>query len=130
VRLAYLVQAVSVASITVAQGPVALALSSLLIGAFTPGVTTLVLGRLRELVGPDVGAQQAAWSIATIAFSVGQAGGAYAFSFLFARTGDYMMLFALGTAALAVGLAVNLAAGSRLFPANRRIAGAGSAADI
>ena len=59
--LAYLVQAAAVAAPIVASGPLALAVSSFVVGAFTPGITTLVLGRLRELVPLDPLRQRAAW---------------------------------------------------------------------
>ena len=50
----------------------------------------------------------------TTAFALGQAGAAYG-SYLFAQTGSaYTLLFALGAAALAFALAIDLA-GSRRF---------------
>jgi hypothetical protein len=68
-----------------------------------------VLGRVHELIPHDSQAQKAAWSGATAAFALGQAGAAYGFSFLFAETGGYAMLFALGAAALILALAIDLA---------------------
>lgn len=107
-RLAFLVQAVSVGALAIWDGVVALVVSSLVIGAFVPGVVPLVLGRVRELV-PDLSRQQAAWSFATAAFALGQAGAAYGLSFLFASGSGYATLFALGAAALAVALVLDLA---------------------
>jgi predicted MFS family arabinose efflux permease len=75
-----------------------------------PGVVPLVLGRVQELAGPGAHGRTAAWSTATTAFALGQAGAAYAFSFVFAQTGSHAPLFALGAAALALALAVDLAA--------------------
>jgi len=63
----------------------------------------------RELVAQDVGAQQAAWSVATVAFAVGQALGAWGLSALFARTESYAPLFALGAGFLLAALALDLA---------------------
>jgi predicted MFS family arabinose efflux permease len=110
-RLAYLVEAVCVAALAFTASAFWLAASSLVIGAFTPGITTLVLGRTRELIPQHDQGQRAAWSRATVGFSLGQAAAAYGFSFLFARTGNYACLFALGGAAVALALAVNLVAG-------------------
>jgi predicted MFS family arabinose efflux permease len=111
VRLALLVQAVAVAIPALVPGPVWLALSSVVVGAFVPGIVPLVLGRLHELLPEaDPARRAAAWSTATTAFALGQAAAAYGFSALFARGGGYGLLFALGTAALLAALAVDLAA--------------------
>ena len=107
-RLALLLQVLAVALLTVTTGPLALALSSIVIGAFVPGIVPLVLGRVHELLPAGEG-RKAAWSLATAAFAVGQAVAAYGFSFLFERTGgDYAPLFILGSAALGVSLLVDL----------------------
>jgi predicted MFS family arabinose efflux permease len=115
-RLAFLVQAAAVALLAFADGAGGLALSSIVIGAFVPGIVPLVLGRVQELAGPDERGRTAAWSIATVAFAVGQAGAAYGFSFLFARTGSYIILFALGAAALILALVIDLAANRATRP--------------
>ena len=49
-RLALLLQAVAVLLPGVTAAPAALALSSLVVGAFVPGIVPLVLGRVHELV--------------------------------------------------------------------------------
>jgi MFS family permease len=67
------------------RAPAALGASSLIIGAFVPGIVPLVLGRTHELIPAGGSARQAAWSGATTAFALGQATGAYGLSFLFAR---------------------------------------------
>ncbi len=107
-RLTFLAQAVAIALPAITENPFGLTVSSLVVGAFTPGVTTLVLGRVQELLAQDLPAQRTAWSIATIAFALGQAGAAYGFSYLFARSGDDSLLFALGVAALLLALAIDL----------------------
>jgi hypothetical protein len=57
----------------------------------------------------DVRSRTAAWGRATTVFAVGQAGAAYGFSYIFARTGgDYPLLFALAAAALVMALAIEL----------------------
>jgi predicted MFS family arabinose efflux permease len=107
-RLAFLVQAIAVLAIT--DGALGLTISSVVIGASVPGVVPLVLGRVQELAGPGAHRQTAAWSLATTAFALGQAVSAYGFSFLFARTGSYVLLFEFGAAALVLALVIDLAA--------------------
>ena len=110
-RLAFGVQAVAVALAVLPTGALGLALSSLVIGALVPGVVPLVLGRVHELAPPEQ--TRAAWSMATVAFAVGQAAGAYGLSWLFASTGDYGLLFSLGAAAILTALLIDLAFGRR-----------------
>lgn len=114
VRLGYAIEAALVGALAVTAAPPVLALSSLICGAYTPGITTLVLGRARELVGADTRRQEAAWSVATVAWGVGQAAGAWAMSALFAREASYALLFALGASALVLSLAIDLLAARRL----------------
>ncbi len=68
-----------------------------------------MLGRVHELLPGRTAAQASAWARATIAFALLQAIAAYALSFVFARTGDYAVLFAVGGAALLLALAIDLA---------------------
>ena len=107
-RLAYVVQAVAVAALAATTGTGVLIVSSLVVGAFTPGIVPIVLGRIHELA--DDGGRKAGWSIATTAFALGQAGAAYGYAAIFAGTGDYRLLFLLGGAALLLALAIDLAA--------------------
>ena len=109
-RLVFLVQAAAVAYPALADGPLGLAISSIVIGASVPGVVPLVLGRVQQLAGPSAQRRTAAWSIATTSFALGQAGAGYGLSFLYAQTGSYELLFALGAAALALALGIDLAA--------------------
>ena len=51
----------------------------------------------------------AAWGRATTAFAIGLTAAGYGFSFVYARTASYAMLFALGGAFLALALAIDLA---------------------
>lgn len=84
----------------------AVVVSSLLVGAFVPGITSLALGRVHELL-PDAPARNRAWSIATIAFSILQAFGAYTLSYIFATTGGaYAPLFAAAAAAAGLSLII------------------------
>ena len=109
-RLTLLAQAVAVGALAVTTGPLALAISSVAVGAFVPGSVAIVLGRMHELVPADHHRQRAAWSWCTTAFALGQAAGAYGLSYLFARTGGaYDVLFVVGALALAAALALELA---------------------
>ena len=83
-----------------------LAVSALVMGAFTPGMPSLILGRLAEITtGRD---QHGAWGVATTVYALAQAGGAYLMSWLFARSHGYDMLFEVGALA-AVALTAALA---------------------
>lgn len=110
-RGAFVLQAVAVFLPVLVTTPAALAVSAMIAGGCAPGIVPLVLGRLRELLPGDPVRQRTAWSRATIAFSVGQAGAGYLFSFLFARTHEYRLLFTIAAAALVGALLVELAAG-------------------
>jgi predicted MFS family arabinose efflux permease len=105
-RLAFLVQAAAVALAILPAGALGLAVSSLVIGCLVPGVVSLVLGRIQELAPPEH--IRAAWSIATTAFAIGQAAGAYGLSWLFAGTADYGLLFMLGACAVLLALLIDL----------------------
>ena len=94
----------------ISTGPGALGASSLIIGAFVPGIVPLVLGRTHELIPSGGPARQAAWSGATTAFALGQATGAYGLSFLFARAGGYDRLFEMGASTIALALLIDLIA--------------------
>ena len=84
-----------------------LAVSALIMGAFTPGMPALVLGRLGEILGRSD--QHGAWGFATTAFALAQAGGAYGMSWLYARSHGYDALFLAGALALTTALLLNLA---------------------
>lgn len=110
-RLAYLLQACVVALAALGLGSLWLIVSSVIVGAFTPGIVPLVLGRVHELLPHHPEAQKAAWSKATVSFAVLQAGAAYALSFVFAESGgNYRLLFVIGTGALLLALAIDLVA--------------------
>jgi len=106
-RLAFLVQIVGVALAVMPVGPLGLAVSSVVMGAAVPGIVPLVLGRVHELVPPEQ--RGPAWSFATTAFALGQAAGAYGLSFLYAQTGDYGLLFIVGTGAISLALLLDIA---------------------
>ena len=111
-RLALFVQAVCVALLAVSTIPLSLAVSSLVIGAMVPGIVSLTLGRVHELIPHDTGGQREAWGLCTTAFALGQAFAAYGFSYIFAHTGgDYQLLYGIGAAALATALVIDVLTG-------------------
>ena len=111
-RLALFVQAVCVALLAVSTIPLSLTVSSLVIGAMVPGIVSLTLGRVHELIPHDTGGQREAWGLCTTAFALGQAFAAYGFSYIFARTGgDYQLLYGIGAAALATALVIDVLTG-------------------
>lgn len=113
-RAAYLIQAVAVALPLLGLGPAGLIVSSIVVGAFTPGIVPLVLGRVNELLVHHPAQQKGAWSTATTSFAILQAVSAYGLSFLFSASGgNYLMLFVIGAAALVLALAVDLFAALR-----------------
>ncbi len=73
-------------------------------GGGIPALVVFVLGRSQVLAGRLEAARGHAWSCATMAFAAGQAVGAYALSYLFAHTGRYDLLFAIGTIAMLAAL--------------------------
>jgi predicted MFS family arabinose efflux permease len=86
--------------------PLFLALSSLGVGAVSLGTTALGSGAAAELV--PVAQQRQLWGWMTMVYAVAYAGSGYALSFLFARSGDYRLLFALGAAGLLLGTCLAL----------------------
>jgi predicted MFS family arabinose efflux permease len=108
-RLAYLVQALAVVLPLLGLGTPGLIVSSLVVGAFVPGIVPLALGRVHELLAHHPAAHKGAWSRATTSFAVLQAIAAYGMSFLFVESGgDYRLLFLLGAAALVLALAIDM----------------------
>jgi predicted MFS family arabinose efflux permease len=112
-RLAYLMQAAAVALPVFGSGSAWLIVSSICVGALTPGVIPLVLGRVHELVTHHPDAQKRAWSKASISFAILQTLSAYGMSWVFVRSGgDYLLLFGLGAAAPVLALAIDLVMGA------------------
>jgi predicted MFS family arabinose efflux permease len=109
-RLAFALQTVLIGVLALTTASPWLIVSSLVIGAFVPGMVPLTLGRVHELAPPDTQSRAAAWSRATMAFALGQAVGGYGLSFVYARTGDYATLFTLGAAAVGLALVIDTTA--------------------
>jgi MFS family permease len=111
-RLAFLMQAGAVLLPALGTGVAELIVSSIVLGAFTPGIVPLALGRIHELLPSDAAGQKAAWSAATTAFALLQAAAAYGLTFVFTRSGgDYRPLFLIGAAAFVLTLAIDIIMG-------------------
>ncbi len=84
----------------VSSSMTALVISSLIVGAATPGAAMLTSGVALELVGVE--AHRAVWRKLTLIFSAFQAVAGQAFAYLFAVTQTYELIFALGAGLLAL----------------------------
>jgi MFS family permease len=71
-----------------------LTISSLLVGAFTPGIAALSAARMTELVDPS--RQIRAWGFATLVFGLCQAAGAYGMAYAYAAWHSYVPLYVAG----------------------------------
>ena len=114
-RLAFALQVVAAWLPAFGAGGAWLAVSSLVMGAFTPGIVGLVLGRLHELLVHHPASHKLAWGRATTGFAILQAAAACGMSTLLIRSGGHHApLFMLAGAAILLALAIDLAA-PRLF---------------
>jgi len=102
--LAFVVKAAAVALPAVALSTPWLALSSLLAGAFTPGIAALSAAAMTERVAPAD--QTRAWGLATLVFGIFQAGGAYGMSYVYTVLGTYLPLYAAGALFEALGAVI------------------------
>lgn len=113
-RIALLLQAVAVAALAVSGQPLVIGTATVVLGALTPGVVPLVLGRIHELLPHSPSEQRAAWSRATTAFALFQALSGYGYSYLFAHSGgSYAAVFLCGAVALAVALGTDILTNAR-----------------
>jgi predicted MFS family arabinose efflux permease len=104
-RWALLAEAVGLALPLGSTATAALALSSMAVGGMAMAVSSLVSGRVSELV--SIEQQKQVWGWMTMAFAVVYAAGGWAFWYLFARTESYRLLFVPGAGALAMGAALD-----------------------
>jgi predicted MFS family arabinose efflux permease len=113
-RIAMLLQGLAVGLLAVSHHAVALWLSTIVLGIFTPGIVPLVLGRVQEMLPHDPTAQRAAWSRATVSFALFQALGGYGYAYLFAHTHEnYSLIFACGALAMALAFVTDFAVRQR-----------------
>ena len=88
---------------------IAMGVATAIYGFATPGLVTLTLSRIHEILPDDHNAQRAAWSNATTAFALFQMIGGYFYAWLFAHTsGDYMLIFTIAGASTGFAFLVNL----------------------
>jgi MFS family permease len=110
-RLAFLVEAFSVAVPALGLGTVWLMISSVIVGAFVTGTVPLVLGRVHEILAHHPAQQSSAWQTATVGFALFQAVAAYGLSFLFSYSdGNYALLFMIGTSAMVIAFVIDVVA--------------------
>lgn len=121
-RAVLVLHIVSTGLLAFEQSTISLVISSVIVGSAVSGSVPLVFGQTQQrALSPD--AQKAAWGIATATFALGQAGGGYIYSYLFATAvGTFEMLFLLGSVALLLALLTNLLAA--LSPVPQRQAAA------
>ena len=109
VRLALALQALVLAGAYGTSNLVVLAMLTVVIGTFPPGIVPLVLARVHESMPHSAARQNLVWSRATTVFAAFQAAAGYAFSALFnASGGNHRLLFILAAAALVVALLADL----------------------
>ncbi len=95
------------------------AVSSLLVGALSPGMSALTSGRLMQLVGPRL--HKRMWGYATAVFALTQAASGYAMAGLYGAAGQYRPLFVAGLACMALGLLLALLSGTRRAAGGYRV---------
>ncbi|PKR53425.1 YbfB/YjiJ family MFS transporter [Thalassospira marina] len=109
-----------------------LLVSAFVVGATVPGVVSLILGWIHELID-DATARQQAWSFATTLFAIGQAIFAYVFAWMFslgAKQAHHIYILAGIAAAAAMILTfIFPTLQSRLTRAGNRPAASSSAAE-
>ncbi len=99
----FILKAFGVALPLFSQTPVALFLSSLLVGLFTPGIVTLVSTYTLDCVGSTH--HRKAWSMMTTSFAASQAIVGYLMAAAIANAHSYRPLFWVSAAALLVSVA-------------------------
>ncbi|MDE1180142.1 YbfB/YjiJ family MFS transporter [Paraburkholderia sp.] len=108
-RIGLALQALAVATLALSGNAVLIGVATVVLGIFTPGIVTLVLGRIQELVPHDHHEQRASWSRATTAFALFQALGGYGYSYLFSHShNDYALIFLCGATALTIAFVADL----------------------
>ncbi len=98
---AYALKAVAIGLPLVWAGFAGHAVSGFIVGALSPGMAAITSGYLMQLIGPA--RHKRMWGYATAAFALLQATAGYLMAYVYASTGSYRSLFALGCTALALG---------------------------
>ena len=100
------IKSATIAIPLVSQHSLMLAVSAVVVGATTPGISALASGRVAELVG--FAAHRQVWGWLTAGFAGASAGVGYLFSFLFDRTHSYDLLFALGASGVFIAMLLTI----------------------
>ncbi|MEZ8841447.1 YbfB/YjiJ family MFS transporter, partial [Vibrio splendidus] len=96
--IAFSLKALGVALPLVSTHPIALLISSLLVGIFTPGTVTLVSTYTLEIVGYELHTK--AWAGMTLSFAVSQGVVGLLMAYYLNHMASYDVLFTVSTAAL------------------------------
>ncbi len=108
-RCAFVVQVFAVLIPVITPDTSVLMLSSFVVGAMSPGIVALTLGRLHELMPNDQHMQQMMWSRATVSFAVFQVAAVYGFTLIFSKLGErYITLFEIGVCAALLAILVDV----------------------
>lgn len=120
-RLALCLRAIAGLLFAISTSTASLVIATIILGAFTPGIIPLVIGRTQEIIRHDHAAQRQAWSHAAMAFALFQALGGYGYSYLFTQSGqNYSLVFAIGSGVLVSALLSDFVfSGDRTSPRNR-----------
>lgn len=108
----FAIKAGAVLLAVIAPSMLGLTLSSLIVGALTPGLAAILSGVVLERLGAD--AHAPGWRLLMITFTVASAAGGYLCSALYSMTHSYALLFTLGGATLALGCVLSAAGVVRL----------------
>jgi predicted MFS family arabinose efflux permease len=107
-RSVLLVQVLAVACLYVANNHVFIALLTIVIGTFPPGIVPLALARVHELIQHDVRQQNIAWGRATIVGAAFIALAGFGYSAIFNATGgNHRLLFLVAAVALGIALIID-----------------------
>jgi predicted MFS family arabinose efflux permease len=106
-RTLWISQLLACAGLVVWPALPVVAAANFLLGAGVPAFVVLVLGRSQFLAGDEDEARRNAWSLATTGYALGQVLGAYGFSYLFAHSDRYDVLFACGGVFMVLGFAAS-----------------------
>ena len=98
---AYALKAVAIGLPLVWVGFAGHAVSGFIVGALSPGMAAITSGYLMQLIGPA--RHKRMWGYATAVFALSQATAGYLMAYVYASTGSYRSLFALGALALGLG---------------------------
>jgi len=109
-KAVFVVQALAMLALYIVSNPIAVAVITLIIGTFPPGLVPLALARVHEEAPLHPQIQNLIWSRATILFAACQAIAGYGYSALFNSSGqDYRLLFILASLAFVLALLIELA---------------------